>query len=135
MRRRAIDAARQTLEHVADVAEKRFRDRRRIDPPRSRLHLEPPGIVLSEYREQAVVGVSANAPGSLAVSRRARVRIVEDAKQDERVAIVPLLEVAFVQGKAERDPRHQRMTERGQGVDVAQYGLAKTDNPWKEIRA
>ena len=62
VRRRAVTPARHALEHVAEVHDERVGDRRRRDPTVATAHLEPAGRVLREDREQAVVGVLADAP-------------------------------------------------------------------------
>jgi hypothetical protein len=77
----AIDSLRQTVEHIADVADKGFGNRRCIDPARSGFYLQAARIILQENGEQSVIRVLPNAPWH--VSILGRWRIVEDAKQNE----------------------------------------------------
>src|SRR4029453_14898502 len=96
----AVDPPCQTFEHVADVAEKRVGNRRRIDPAGARFHLQAPGVVLAKNRQQSVVSMFAHAPRGLSALRRSRMRVVEDAKQNEWVARVALSEIVLVQPQA-----------------------------------
>src|SRR6185436_6978755 len=63
VRRRTIKSARQPIEHVADVADQRSFDGRRSNPSVRCLDLQPAIFVLSQEREQPVIGVFAYAPG------------------------------------------------------------------------
>jgi len=64
---------------VADIANERTGDRRRVDPTGPRFHLKAATIVLKKDGEEAVVGVLADAPKRCRVLRERGV--VEDAKR------------------------------------------------------
>ena len=53
VRRGAEQAAGHAIEHVADVADERARDRRGGDPPRARLHLEAAGVDVAAAQKLA----------------------------------------------------------------------------------
>ena len=61
------------------------------------LHLEAAGVVLQQDRQQAVVGVLADAPDRR--RRRARRRVVEDAEEHERVGGVGAREPVAARGR------------------------------------
>ena len=63
MRRGAKAADRQAFEHVANIADQRPTDRRRLDPAGGRSNLKPPVVVLRQQREKAIVGMLADTPG------------------------------------------------------------------------
>ena len=68
-------------------------------------------VVLPQNREQAVVGMLADAPRHRGVFCRFHIGIVENAKQDERIAGVVLSEVVLVQSQSQRDTGHQVVAE------------------------
>ena len=116
----AIAAIRQALEHVAEVAHERARDRRRLDPAIARADLEATAVVLREDREQAVVGVLADAPRLLDLLARRR-RIVEDPEQGQRICEVARAECIF--GVPERDAEraHHDVAELRARVDMREH--------------
>ena len=99
-----VATARHALEHVAEVAHERAGDRRRVDPARRGVHLQPAAGVLPKHGEQPVVRVLGDAPVRLGLLRLGRVP--EDAEQDQRIAREVLVEPARFQSEADGHAPH-----------------------------
>ncbi len=108
VRCRAVPPTRETLEHVAQVADERSGPRYDVDPALGRLDLKPTRIVLGEDREQSVVGVLADAPlfGLLGYHRR----VPEDTEENEWVAREVLLEPRGRESECEGDAAQDGLT-------------------------
>ena len=135
MGRRSVEAAGHPVEHVADVADEGVRDGRRVNPAARRFHLQSPGIVLPQHRQQPVVGVLADAPRHLVRRFVARRWIVEDTEQDERIARVAIGEIRRLEPQTERDAPHEHVSQSGHRVHVVQNGLPEAGDIGKEIAA
>ncbi len=120
MRRRAVPAAREPFEHVAEVAHDHARGRFDVDPCAiDGAHLKPTELVLSKQCEQAVVAVFADAP-VLVVVGIAR-GIVEDAEQHRGVSGELAFEPVGWQSESERDAAHHRISHRPQRVEPPEH--------------
>ncbi len=120
MRRRSVPSSGHPIEHVANVANERTGDRRRVDPSGRRFHLKAATTVLKKDGEEAVVGVLADAPKRC---RGLRERgVVEDAEQDQRIPCVESREVGCVEAKAQRDALHDPVAESRQCIHIIEHG-------------
>src|SRR5262245_31517870 len=61
MRRRQIEPAGQSVQHIADIADERIRNGSRVQPSRVCFHLQATGHVLLQYCQEAVVGMLSDA--------------------------------------------------------------------------
>ncbi|HZR51506.1 MAG TPA: hypothetical protein VFB06_18580 [Streptosporangiaceae bacterium] len=133
VRRGPVPAPGHAVQHVADVADERAGDWRRVDPAFRRGDLEAPAVVLGEQGKQPVVGVLAHSPAR--VPRR-RGRVVEDAEQHGRIRGVSRGEVPGVEPQAQRDLGQHRLTEAGELVQVRQHQGAQPGNlPREQVAA
>ena len=89
------------------------RHRRRLDPALARVHLQAADGILAQQREEAVVGVLADAVAHVELRRDRPARVVEDAKEDERVGGVAAREVVGRQVERAGDALHDAVAERG----------------------
>ena len=62
-------------------------------------------------------------------------RVVENAKQDQRVARVAVVEVATFESEAEGNPLHDHVPEPGHCAEVVEDRLTESGNRGKEVRA
>jgi hypothetical protein len=92
-------SAGQPVEHVADVADGRARQRRCVYPAVGGGDLQPAAVVLGEQRQQPVVGVLAGSPAVRLWRRR---RIAEDPEQDGRVRRISVSEIPRGQADSAR---------------------------------
>ncbi len=81
--------------------------------PCCRVHLQAADGILAKQREQPVVGVLADAVAHIEPRRDRPARIVEDAKEDERVGGVAAREVVGRQVERAGDALHDAMAEGG----------------------
>jgi hypothetical protein len=135
VRRRSVEAAGHAIEHVADVADEAALDRRRIDPAAGRLHLQAADVVLQQHRQEPVVAVLADAPARVGSRRHRPRRVVEEAKQDQRVRGVAAREVVARQIETERDALHEPMPERSHRCHVVEQRAAKAGQVGNEVAA
>src|SRR5436190_4982927 len=105
MGRRLERASGKPIEHVADVADKCSSERRRVDPSTAGSHLQATMVVLSEQRQQSVVGMFAYTPFFF-VCRSLR-WITEDAEKYGRIGGIRSRKILGVEAKRERDALHQ----------------------------
>ena len=94
---------------------KKAGDRRRVDPTRADFTAGRPCRPAANG-QRSVIGMFADAPRGLAPLRGLRVWIVEDAKQNQRVAEVALTKFSSSSSSPIR-PRHQRVAESRQRVE------------------
>ena len=93
--------------------------------PSRRVHLQAADGVLAQQREEAVVGVLADAVAHVEPRRDRPARVVEDAKEDQRVGGVAAREVVGRQVERARDALHDAMPERGDLGHPVEDRLAK----------
>src|SRR5688572_20878653 len=108
MQRRDVTTARESLQHVAHVANKRVRHIRYFEPLLAMAYLQSADVVLLEQSHESIVRVFADAPAGRGVGLA---RVIENAKQDGRIVRVMLDEKVLGQAEAARDERHQFVSE------------------------
>lgn len=95
-----------------------------------RSHLQSTEVVLRQQRQQAVVGVFADTPRAGAVGAR---RAVEDAEQYGRVAGEVPLEPVGRQPEPQRQPAHDPISDRSQGIEPVENGGAQVVRPGRKV--
>ena len=94
VRSRSVEATGHAFEHVAEIDDERAGNRRCGDPAVAAAHLEPAGVVLTENRDEPVVGVLADAPWGRVGGER---RVAEDAEQHRGIRGEVAVEPSFVE--------------------------------------
>jgi len=113
MRRAPIQPAGHAVEHVADVADEGILDRRRLDPAGGGAHLQAADAVLAQQRQEAIVGVLADAVAHVKALGHGPARVEKDPEQDQRIGGVAAREVVLGQFERAGDAGHDPMAERG----------------------
>lgn len=135
VRRAAVEAAGHAFEHVSEVADERARYRRSLQPTLWGAHLQAADGVLVEQREQAVVGVFADAPLHVEALRHWLARVIEQAEEDQRIAGIARGEVVGFQSQTEGDALHQPVADAGGCVQVLQQRLAQAGHLGEQVGA
>lgn len=98
------------------------------DSPAFSFDLQAAGIILFQDSQNTVIGMFADAPDVTGFVRGLKRRVVENAKERQRLSSVSVGKVTFLKSQAERDACHQNVAKPCHFGYVIQHSFAKQRN-------